>query len=398
MPEKRSRRHSKGQGRNVAVLWDPEGSWSISAIEGAAEFGKRQGGWRLLCAPRDRQLRIRLPRGWKGDGILARLLSRKDRERCLETGLPIVDLETIDSGRYHPRIGKVVTNDHVRGMLALEHLLERQVHQIVCFNPPYQEYSPLRVQVFQRLAHERGFDCPLFWTVSDQHWWKMGWDEQQVRITNWLKQLPPGTGIFTPDGRQGRVLTECCQVLEILVPDELAIVTGDDDSLLCSISSPPLSGVVLASRQHGYEAAALLHRMMEGEAAPTEPVLIDPLKLVIRQSTDVLKYDNPHVVQAMRFIRDYACTGINVDDVIQHVPISRRGLEDHFQKAVGQTLGWEIRRVRFERAKVELANTDLSISQVATACGFSGISQFCNSFRKEFGETPSSYRQRLRGG
>ena len=136
---------------------------------------------------------------------------------------------------------------------------------------------------------------------------------------------------------------------------------------------------------------------MEGAAAPRQPPKIAPLYLQVRQSTDVLKYENPRVVRAMRFIREHACNGIDVGDVVRHVGISRRSLENHFLNDVGHTMGCEIRRVRIERAKQELMNFEKSVRQVADRCGFAGLAQFCSSFRKETGETPTGFRGRVRG-
>jgi len=391
------KRSSLSKIRSVAVLWGHEGAWSIEAILGVNEFARSHGNWSLLFAPRDEQARLRLPRGWRGDGILVRVHSRQDRQRCLSYGVPFVDLETIANTPYHPRIGNVVTHDLHRCQAALSHFQSLQVKHIVCFNPPHLDYSQLRFQVFQRLAREAGYECPMFWSGRSQRWYRLNWAAQQNAIQNWLKQLSPGTGIFTADGRQGGHLAEWCKFLEIAIPDEVAIVTGDDDSLLCAISSPPLTGVVLAGRQHGYSAAALLQRMMDGEAAPSAPILIDPIRLIIRQSSDVLNFKNPAVEQASRYIRSHACRGINVEDVVRQVPISRRGLENFFLDEVGHTIATEIRRIRIETAKVELGDLNLSIAQVAEVCGFTNVSQFCTLFRREAGETPSSYRTRLRG-
>lgn len=399
MTEKQSFRKNRkaSHERSIAVLWGPEGTWSIDAIQGVAEFAKLHGNWRMLFAPRDQQLRLRPPRGWKGDGILARLHTRQDRVRCLKYGIPVVDLETIVNTPYHRRLGNVITNDEVRCQIILAHFQHLQVKHIVCFNPPHLDYSGVRFQVFQNLARMAGYACPLFWSGSSRCWWQLKWAGQQALIKRWLKQLPRGTGIFTADGRQGCFLAEWCQFLDISIPDDIAIVTGDDDSLLCSISNPPLTGVMLAGKQHGFAAAALLQRMMNGESVPEEPIRIAPLRLIVRHSSDVLKFENPHVAQAIRYIHEHACDGINVNDVVQQVSISRRGLENHFLHDVGQTLSGEIRRVRLEKAKVELSNLNLSIRQIARTCGFAGVSQFCISFRKETGETPTSYRMRSRG-
>ncbi|QDS86928.1 Xylose operon regulatory protein [Rosistilla ulvae] len=381
--------------RSVAILFDPEGTWSLAAIEGIAEYAKRHGGWRLLCAPRDAQGKLQLPPGWRGDGILSRFLSLQARRQHLSYKIPIVDLETITPGTYNPLIANVVTDDEARADLIVKHLLSLERDKLACFNPPHPQYSQKRFEQVQKKLREARQTCELFWKYRDKTWFKHDWETQQDLIKTWLTKLPPKTGVFAADGRQGRLITEWCHFLKISVPDDVAVLTGDDDGLLSSISSPPLSGIVLAAKQHGFEAAAMLDQMMDGADAPREPIRIKPLHVAVRQSTDILKYESPEIVQAIRFIRQNASLGINVSDVLNHIPISRRSLEQQFLETIGHTLGHEIRKVRFEQAQTQLANTDMTIEQIAASCGYSSASQLCRSFQKTLGETPLSYRKRM---
>ncbi len=394
MPNQRTDTPASHGERSVAILFDPEGTWSLAAIEGIAEYATRHGGWRLLCAPRDAQGRLQLPPGWRGDGILSRFLSHQARRQHLSYKIPIVDLETITFGTYNQLIANVVTDDEARAELIVKHLLSLERDKIACFNPPHPQYSQKRFEQVQEHLQQAGQECDLFWKYQDRVWFRYDWETQQNLIKTWLMKLPANTAIFTADGRQGRLVTEWCHFLKIRVPDDIAVLTGDDDGLLSSISSPPLSGVVLASKQHGFEAAALLDQMMDGAAAPKQPIRIKPLHISVRQSTDILNYDRPEIVQAIRFIRQNASLGINVSDVLNHIPISRRSLEQQFLETIGHTLGHEIRKVRFEKAQTQLANTDMTIEQIAASCGYSSASQLCRMFQKMLGETPLSYRKR----
>lgn len=394
--------NKKGEGagatteRAVAILFDTVGTWSISAIEGIADYNRRHARWRLLCAPTDRTGRIGIPQGWQGEGILTRLLSNADRDKCLSYGVPVVDLEAIVEQKDFPLLAQVQTNNNVRAQLVVDHLKELNLKHFACFNPPHHEYSQARCLATQARFKKHGLSCSLFWRRSEQAWHNLNWKRQQEHIKNWLSSLRPGTGVVTPDGRQGRMLCEWCHFLSISIPDEIAVVTCDDDSLLNSISTPPLSGVVLASRQHGYAAAELLDRMMDGEPAPKQPVLIDPLHIVTRQSTDILTLQNPDIVRAIRYIRENATQGVRVSDVATQLSVSRRWLEQRFLEIVGHTIGYEIRKARFDRAKAQLEGTDQSVEQIASACGFSTGARLCRSFRKQFGETPLEYRRRSR--
>src|SRR5213075_727240 len=121
----------------------------------------------------------------------------------------------------------------------------------------------------------------------------------------------------------GQQLLEACQRLRIQVPEEVAVVGADNDEPICRIASPPLSSVIINDHQRGYEAAALLDRMMRGEAPPDEPVYVEPVGVATRASTDIMAIEDVAVVKALRFLRDNACGPITVDHVVREVPLSR---------------------------------------------------------------------------
>jgi LacI family transcriptional regulator len=184
-----------------------------------------------------------------------------------------------------------------------------------------------------------------------------------------------------------------CRELEIAVPEEVAVIGVDNDRLLCDLADPPLSSVICNSRRNGYEAAALLNRMMSGESVPPEAHLIKPLGIETRQSTDILAIDDPDVAIAIRFIREHACRGIDVSDVLQQVPLSRRVLESRFRKILDRTPHQEITRLRIDRVKQLLAETDLSLSEIASRTGFQHDEYMTVAFKKQVGMPPSKFRQ-----
>ena len=98
------------------------------------------------------------------------------------------------------------------------------------------------------------------------------------------------------------------------------------------------------------------------------------------------------------FIHDHATEFIQVEDVVQHVAISRRNLETRFRKLVGRTPHAELQRVRLERAKRFLVETNLPIPKVAESVGYSTPSYFIQVFRAEHDMTPAKYRRHMQEG
>jgi len=345
--------------RQIAVLVETDDSWGRDVVQGIAEYAQMFGPWMLLVAPRDGQGRLRLPDGGAGHGIIARLGSPAMAEHVRSAGVPAVDTDTIACAVW---TGRVATDDAHRARLALEHLRNRGFERFAYFAPPSRRYSSLRGRQFLAAAAAAGFDCAEY-KPGYRPGRKIGFAEQQRLIDRWLGGLSRPVGVFTVDADRGRQLAETCQLAGVAVPDEVAILAGDTDDLMCNVSSPPLSSVLLNSRRIGYRAAELLDRLMAGRRVPRKPILVEPLGVIARQSTDTLAIDDAEVVSAIRFIRTHAAAGINIGDVLEEVPVSRRSLELRFRKVLGRSPAEEIRHVKLEKAKGLLAESELPMAR-----------------------------------
>jgi LacI family transcriptional regulator len=118
--------------------------------------------------------------------------------------------------------------------------------------------------------------------------------------------------------------------------------------------------------------------------------------VVPRQSTDVLSIDDDDVAAALRYVREHATDGIFVGDVISQAKRSPSTLERRFKAVLGHTIKAEITRVRLDRAKLLLQETDLAIGNVSARAGFSEPKYFCEVFRKSEGVTAGNYRKKFR--
>ena len=119
---------------------------------------------------------------------------------------------------------------------------------------------------------------------------------------------------------------------------------------------------------------------------------IDPMGVVLRQSTNMLCLTDPHVAAAVRFIRDHACNGINVDDVLAEVPLTHRALEHRFKKLLGHTPHDEILKLQFLRGEATVTETSLPLATIATRTGFRHVEYLSAVFKQCFGMPPSEYR------
>jgi LacI family transcriptional regulator len=384
--------HDQFRVRQVAVLIETESSWGGQVIRGIAHFAEKHAHWHLLIDPRDHEQRSAIPDGWRGDGIIARISSRFQMDQFREKRLPVVNVDDVYDRL--DGVGTVLTDEAARARLAVEHLVARGFRKFAYFAPPSHRYSKKRGEAFVKAVTGLGYECHEY-LPGYRAGRKIGFEEQQRRVNRWLAALPRPIAILTVDADLGRQLAEICHFAGVRIPDEVAILAGDTDDLLCEVSTPPLSSITVACERLGHEAAAMLNRMIAGDAPPKQPLLIPPHGVVSRQSTDVLSIDDPTVVRALRYIHTHAHHGIVVNDILREVPISRRSLEIQFRSYLGRSPAEEIRRIRLDRGRQLLGRRELSITEIALACGFSNATRFGVAFRKSFGTTPRSFRKTL---
>jgi LacI family transcriptional regulator len=213
-------------------------------------------------------------------------------------------------------------------------------------------------------------------------------------IGQWLLALPRPVGVMACYDIRARHVLDACRRVGLAVPDQVAVIGVDNDEFLCDLSDPPLSSVAPDTRRTGYEAAALLDRLMSGrERRRGQAIFVEPLGVVARRSTDVLALGDADVSAAVRFIREHACDGIAVKDLLAEVPLSRRVLEDRFRKLLGRTPHDEIARVRFERVRQLLRETRLPLAEIARRSGFRNAEYLATAFRRQLGTSPNAYRK-----
>ena len=377
----------------VAVLVDTSTGWGRRLIQGITNYAHKQGDWRLWVEPASRSDATHLPAAWRGDGVIARVVGTPMARRLRATRKPVVNVSGIRlPGFEFPR---VTTNYRASAKLAAEHFIERGFAHFAYVGPFNLSYVVECRDAYAAVLAETGRTCePYNYRPGASS--RTAWQRGLTKLGEWLRQLPKPVAVLTWGTTTGVYVLEACSQQHLAVPDEVAVLGGDDDVLLCEAARPPLSGIQVASEQIGYTAAERLHRLMRGETLQKRSVTIDPIVVATRQSTDVLALGDPDLIHAVAYMRENACLPITVDDILQKVPVSRRSLERLFRQAFGRTPGEELRRLRMARCRDLLARTDLSIPEVAKSCGFATGEHLATLFKREHGVTPLKYRTRVR--
>jgi LacI family transcriptional regulator len=298
-------------------------------------------------------------------------------------GRPAVD---VSAARLLPELPWVETDDAAIARLAADHLLERGLRHFGYCGDSRFNWSKWREEHFRAQLAEAGHACHAAPSP------RRGGDE----LADWVRSLPRPAGVLACYDIRGREVLAACRRAGVAVPDQVAVIGVDADELLCELSDPPLSSIVPNTRHTGWVAAELLDALMAGRPVGADAHRIPPLGVITRRSTDMLAVEDTDLAAALRFIRDNACAGITVADVVSRLPLSRRVLEARFLKVLGRTPHAEILRVRLEQVKALLARGDLSLDTIARRTGFRHGEYLSAVFKRELGETPGQFRTRQR--
>jgi LacI family transcriptional regulator len=217
-----------------------------------------------------------------------------------------------------------------------------------------------------------------------------------ANLRQWLTELPKPVGILAACDGWGGHLSVLCKELGLRVPEDVAIIGVGDGLAICETSDPPLSSVTIPWERLGRLAAELAGEAVVGRRLPNGPVMVPPAGITTRRSSDTLAIDEPDVAAALSIILAHADRPLTVGQILQKVPTTQRWLERHFKKLIGRRMVDEIRRVHIERAKQLLADSKLSMPEIARRSGFKSSPGLSVAFRRETGTTPSKFRRRHR--
>jgi len=303
-----------------------------------------------------------------------------------------VPLVTVTKVPGEPEANYVGVDEPAVGRMAAGYFRKSGYTNLGFCGYPNNFYSEGREEGFRDELAGTGVKLQLFKELFDTN-------EQayqgELKLRQWIDTLSKPVAIFACHDALALRLLQICRYANIRVPYDVAILGVDNREDLCEFSHPPLSSIDTGPERIGYEAAVLLDKLIHSESAPSSPVLIPPLEVVTRQSTDVMAVYDEIMIESLQFIRDNAARPIGVEDILRVVPAGRRKLERLFRKTLGRSPLSEIRRQHVERAKRLLSQTDMSMYEIAKACGFPHGPHMAKVFRSETGMTPTQYRKQF---
>jgi LacI family transcriptional regulator len=377
----------------VAILLGRHSAYTEKICAGIARYMRTHGRWRTMVA-RDASAGslAQAMQDWEGQGVVYLAGNAELEDQIQRLDVPAVVIadrnmpawpnphrSTSPHGCIGPDLERI-------GTAAAEHLLDRGLQRFGYLGNP-AEPSGAQETGFRRRIQAEGRPYRQFWPQFRTE----NWQRHRRASAQWLASLDRPVGLLCMEDNQARMCIDICRVLGIHVPEQIAVIGVGNDPALCDLVYPSVSSVDLNGERIGYEAAGLLDASLRGDRPPDTPLQVEPGPVVARLSTAIEAVEDPVVAQAMAYIRQNIDRNLSVSDVVNHLLVSRRNLEQRFARALGRTPGRHIRAGRIRRCRQLLRAGDLSIEQVARRMHFASAKTFSIFLKRATGHPPSHF-------
>lgn len=392
--------------RLVAVILDAARPYDRLIIGGVAHYAREHGGWSLYVEEDPLQKLPDLKR-WHGHGIISNFDDRRVAAAMHDLPIPVVGVGG-GYGWYEPSSGipYIYTDNAAIGRLGAEHLLACGFETLAFYGYPRTAtsgWSHERAEAFSTAAAVAKRPCHLF---TGRHADARRWQDLQAELQAWIATLPKPLGLMACNDVRARHVLEACRSLGLRVPHDVAVLGVDNDEMICDLTSPPLSSVDQSARRIGYEAAAALDRLMRGEtrarrsrpASPPEPVVIPPIGVIARASTDTTATRDEAVLLTLQHLRQSPWRRPDVAAIAAEACVSRSTLENRFRMVMGRSIHEEFVRLRLSALRRLITDTDLPLKAVAVRAGFPSVQYMTTFLHRHTGLTPARLRAVERRG
>ena len=381
----------------VALIFSTRLKGVRTICRGVLAYARAHGPWRCqLLEGRDGEQGIAL-KNLAIDGVIAHDLSHDEYAALSAIHVPIVLCEpgATDTPPWR-NVPYVKMDSYGVGVLAGNYYLKRGYKSFAYVDETLdRHWSAERRQGFEDTLKNAGFSCTVYDKFNSRE--RRSWNAECPRMIKFLQNLPKPTAIFAAMDGRARLVLDACAEARIRVPEEIAVLGVDNDSILCESTVPTLSSIRTGGFRRGQTAAELLDDLMHGRSVQQKSVVMEPLSVVTRESTGYDAMRDPALSRALRLIRSEAPQRrIGVDDVVRAAGCSRRYVEQHFRTQLNASVRDVILGTRLARVRTLLESSNLSIGEIISKCGFANESHLSVLFKKSTGLSMRDYRKQNR--
>lgn len=373
--------------KKIILLLETSRSFGRELITGIVKYSKLNRSWIFYKEPIDLKSSIPNLKNWKPDGIIM-------RDTVITKDLLRLKVPTIFAPHFHypKNIPLIVTDSYSIAKTASRHFIEKGFKNLAYCGYDGIVWSDERKFYFNQFNSECGIKTHNY--VPSKKIKLDDWEKEQRHVSRWIKELPKPVGIFACNDDRGQHILVLCKLLDLKVPEDVAVLGVDNDPMVCEFGDPPLSSIALNTESAGFEAAELLDRMMRsGKKIRAEQIIVTSNQIVQRQSSDILAVGDEDVSRAIKYIRDNANNKILIKDIVSAVGINRRTLQKKFKETINRSIYSEIQQIRVETISKMLIETNLPISQITSFFNFTDGEHISRFFKKEKGIGMREFRK-----
>jgi LacI family transcriptional regulator len=370
---------------HILLLVESSSAYGRGCLCGFARYARNHTDWILqhVANANTSKDELELLSRYRADGIIARIETPEVAQAIAARKVPTVAIASSTASHPFPSI---TTDDQQVVKLGVEHLLANGFSHLAYCGLPGRAFSDARQAAFM--------DTPTPGQITKHVYKNRDAGADVPLMANWLASLPRPVGVLACHDSRARHVLQACAMAGLEVPTNVAVVGVDNDEVICELANPPLTSIVPNVESIGVRAASLLHEIMLGGPVPAKSILVAPLGVEIRTSSDIVALSDPVLAGAVKYVREHS-GGTTVKEILAHLRVSRSTLERRFLTQLGCTPHDYIAGQQIARLKRLLIETTYPINELARMTGFRSPAHMIAVFKAATSVTPGQFRRNV---
>jgi len=377
----------------VLLLIDYSSNFSRRLLEGLIKYSKEYGPWMFYRLPEyykilyGKESIIKWVNEWNANVIIAQW-GIEETNLLKNLDIPVILQNYEKRSDYFSNL----TGDYIAtGKMAAHFFAQKGFHNFAFYGNKGVIWSLERAEGYRREVEKIRGDYYYFETenLSGEQW-----SRSHVHLDDWLLSLPKPIALFACDDYFALQVSEICKFNNIRIPEDIALLGVDNDELICNLSDPPISSIVLDIEKGGYETGRLIDKLVKKEKTGQFNIVINPIRIEVRHSTEKYDITSKYILEVVKYIENNFKSEISINELSRLVPLSRRNLEVKFKNDLGTSIYQFILSCRVEHLAFLLLTTDRSLFDLAYEVGFKDCKNVSRVFKKFKNCSPNEYRQK----
>lgn len=379
----------------ILLLIDYSTEFSRKLLRGLMDYTKENGEWTFYRMPLYYKTLLGeigifdWAKEWKADAIIAQW--EQGRFDILKNlNIPVFLQNYNEKNEYF----SYINGDYIStGRLAARFFIQRGYKNFAFYGYKGFKWSLERAEGYRSEVEKiRG----NYYYYDSDNLNEIQWSRAHIELEEWLISLPKPVALFACDDNFAIQISEVCKMNHILIPQEISLLGVDNDELICNLSEPPISSIVLNIEKGGYEIGRQIDKIILNRRNEPFSISIDPLHIELRKSTEQFSIKDKNIIKVVNYIENNFRNNYNIKLLTDLVPLSRRNLEIKFRQELGISIYQFLLNHRIEYFANLLLTTDREVYEIASESGFNNCKNASRYFKKVKGYTPLEFRKKYK--